>query len=120
MPIRIPFRPRIADALKGYRREDFLADAGAGVTVGLVALPPAMAFAPASAVRPEQGIGTAIVGGLAVSLLGGSRVQIAGPAGAFVAMLYGIAEKYVIANLLIATMMAGCLLLAMGAFRIGT
>jgi SulP family sulfate permease len=88
--------------------------------VALVALPLAMAFAIASGVRPDQGIVTAVVGGLIVSLLGGSRVQIAGPAGAFVALLYGIAEKYGVANLLIATMMAGVLLFAMGAFRLGT
>src|SRR3982074_1267634 len=79
-----------------------------------------MAFGIASGVRPDQGIVTAIVGGLIVSLLGGSKVQIAGPAGAFVAMLYAIVEKYGVANLLIATMMAGVLRFAMGAFRLGT
>src|SRR5882672_2981147 len=79
-----------------------------------------MAFGIASGVRPDQGIATAIVGGLIVSLLGGSKVQIAGPAGAFVAMLYAIVERYGVANLLIATMMAGVLLFAMGAFRLGT
>lgn len=114
------FRPRLWDSLKGYGRSDFAADAGAGVTVALVALPLAMAFAIASGVRPDQGIVTAIVGGLIVSLLGGSRVQIAGPAGAFVGLLYGIAERYGVANLLIATMMAGVLLFAMGALRLGT
>ena len=114
------FRPRLWTSLKGYGRDDFAADAGAGMTVGLVALPLAMAFGIASGVRPDQGIVTAIVGGLVVSLLGGSRVQIAGPAGAFVAMLYGIVERYGVANLLIATMMAGVLLFAMGAFRLGT
>jgi SulP family sulfate permease len=117
---RFSFRPRLWTSLKGYRREDFVADLGAGVTVALVALPLAMAFGIASGVRPDQGIVSAIVGGLLVSLLGGSRVQIAGPAGAFVAMLYSIAEKYGVANLLIATMMAGVLLFAMGAFRLGT
>jgi SulP family sulfate permease len=119
-PFRFSFRPRLLASLKGYRREDFIADAASGVTVALVALPLAMAFAIASGVRPEQGIVTAIVGGVIVSLLGGSKVQIAGPAGAFVAMLYAIAEKYGVANLLIATMMAGVLLFAMGAFRMGT
>ena len=118
--LRLSFRPRLWESLKGYRREDFVADVGAGVTVALVALPLAMAFAIASGVRPDQGIVTAIVGGMLVSLLGGSKVQIAGPAGAFVALLYGIAEKYGVANLLIATMMAGVLLFAMGAFRLGT
>src|SRR4051794_41244274 len=79
-----------------------------------------MAFAIASGVRPEQGIVTSIIAGLLISALGGSRVQIGGPAGAFVALLYAIAEKYGVANLLIATMMAGVLLFAMGAFRMGT
>jgi sulfate permease, SulP family len=106
--------------LRGYRRDDFIADLGSGVTVALVALPLAMAFAIASGVRPEQGIVTAIVGGAIVSLLGGSKVQIAGPAGAFVGLLYAIAEKYGLPNLLIATMMAGALLFAMGALRMGT
>ena len=118
-PLRLSFRPRLWDSLKGYRREDLAADIGSGVTVALVALPLAMAFAIASGVRPEQGIVTAIVGGFIVSLLGGSKVQIAGPAGAFVALLYGIAEKYGVANLLIATMMSGVLLFAMGAARLG-
>ena len=117
---RFSFRPRLRDTLRGYRREDFVADCGAGLTVGMVALPLAMAFGIASGVRPDQGIVTAVVGGFIVSLLGGSRVQIAGPAGAFVGLLYGIAERYGVANLLIATMMAGVLLFAMGAFRLGT
>lgn len=117
---RFSFRPQLWASLKGYKREDFAADTAAGITVALVALPLAMAFAIASGVRPDQGIVTAIIGGFLVSLLGGSKVQIAGPAGAFVAMLYAIAEKYGIANLLIATMMAGVLLFAMGAFRLGT
>jgi len=117
--LRFSFKPRLRESLKGYRREDLVADLGSGVTVALVALPLAMAFAIASGVRPEQGIVTAIVGGFIVSLLGGSKVQIAGPAGAFVALLYGIAEKYGVANLLIATMMAGVLLFAMGAARLG-
>ena len=85
----------------------------------MVALPLAMAFGIASGVRPEQGIATAIIGGFLISVLGGSRVQIGGPAGAFVALLYSIAEKYGVANLLISTMMAGVLLFAMGAFRMG-
>jgi SulP family sulfate permease len=116
----LSFRPRLVASLKGYGRDDFIADLGAGITVGLVALPLAMAFAIASGVRPEQGIVTAIVGGLLVALFGGSRVQIAGPAGAFVGLLYGVVDRYGVANLLIATMMAGVLLFAMGAFRVGT
>jgi SulP family sulfate permease len=118
--IAFAFRPRLWTSLKAYRREDLPADVGAGVTVALVALPLAMAFAIASGVRPEQGIVTAIVGGVLVSLFGGSKVQIAGPAGAFVAMLYAIAAKYGVANLLIATMMAGAILFALGALRLGT
>src|SRR5688572_655125 len=114
------FRPRLLTDLKGYHRDDFVADLGSGITVALVALPLAMAFGIASGVRPDQGIVTAIVGGLIVSVLGGSRVQIAGPAGAFVALLYAIVERYGVANLLIATMMAGVLLFAMGALRLGT
>jgi len=119
-PLRFPFRPRLWASLHGYGRGDLAADVGAGVTVALVALPLAMAFGIASGARPEQGIVTAIVGGLIVSLLGGSKVQIAGPAGAFVGLLYAVVEKYGMANLLIATMMAGVLLFAMGAFRLGT
>ncbi len=118
--MRFPFHPRLWASLKQYRRDDFLTDLGAGITVALVALPLAMAFAIASGVRPEQGLVTAIVGGLIVSVFGGSKVQIAGPAGAFVGLLYGIAEKYGVANLLISTMMAGVLLFAMGALRLGT
>jgi sulfate permease, SulP family len=117
---RFPFRPRLWATLREYSRDDLVTDMGAGITVALVALPLAMAFAIASGVRPEQGIVTAIVGGLIVSVFGGSKVQIAGPAGAFVALLYAIAEKYGVANLLIATMMAGILLFAMGALRMGT
>ena len=107
------FKPRIIEALRGYSRDDFISDLGSGVTVAVIALPLAMAFGIASGVRPEQGIVTAIVAGFLISVLGGSRVQIGGPAGAFVALLYSIAEKYGVANLLIATMMAGVLLLSL-------
>ncbi len=116
---RLRFRPALVDSLKGYRRDDLIADVSAGITVGFVALPLAMAFGIASGVKPEQGIVTAIIGGFLISLLGGSRVQIGGPAGAFVALLYAIAARYGIANLLLATMMAGVLLFAMGALRLG-
>ncbi|MFY8064063.1 MAG: SulP family inorganic anion transporter, partial [Usitatibacteraceae bacterium] len=91
-------------SLRDYRRDDFSSDLSAGITVGIVALPLALAFGIASGVRPEQGLITAIIGGFLISLLGGSRVQIGGPAGAFVALLYAIVEKYGVANLLIATM----------------
>jgi sulfate permease, SulP family len=114
-----PFRPRLLDTLKGYDRPRFLADVGAGLTVGVVALPLAMAFAIASGVKPEQGIVTAIVAGFLISALGGSNVQIGGPAGAFIVIVYGIGERYGLANLLIATMLAGVLLFAMGLFKLG-
>ncbi len=114
------FRPRLVDSLRGYSRDDLRADAAAGVTVGVVALPLAMAFAIASGVKPEQGIFTAIIAGFLIATLGGSRVQIGGPAGAFVVLLYAIAERYGIANLLIATLMAGVLMFAMGALRLGS
>ena len=113
------FRPRLVDTLKGYRREDFTADLSAGVTVGVVALPLAMAFGIASGVKPEAGIFTAIIAGFLISALGGSKVQIGGPAGAFVALLYAIVERYGVPSLLIATIMAGVLLFAMGALRLG-
>ncbi len=114
------FRPRLIDSLRGYRAADFTADVSAGLTVGVVALPLAMAFGIASGVRPEQGIFTAIIGGMLVSLLGGTKVQIGGPAGAFVALLYAIGERYGLANLLIATFMAGLLLFLMGALKLGS
>jgi SulP family sulfate permease len=114
------FRPRLVDSLRGYRAADFTADLSAGVTVGVVALPLAMAFGIASGVRPEQGIFTAIIGGVLISLLGGTKVQIGGPAGAFVALLYAIGERYGLANLLIATLMAGVLLFLMGALKLGS
>ena len=113
------FRPQLLDAVQGYGRADLTADIGAGLTVACVAMPLAMAFGIASGVKPEQGLITAVVGGFLVSALGGSRVQIGGPAGAFVALLYAIAERYGIANLLISTMMAGILLMAMGVFKLG-
>jgi sulfate permease, SulP family len=113
------FRPRLVDAWRGYDRRQFGADAAAGLTVGVVALPLAMAFAIASGVKPEQGLVTAIVAGFLISALGGSQVQIGGPAGAFIVIVYGIVERYGLANLLIATMLAGVLLLLMGWFRLG-
>jgi SulP family sulfate permease len=113
------FRPRLADCLQGYNREIFAKDLGAGITVGIVALPLAMAFAIASGVKPEQGLATAIIAGLLISALGGSRVQIGGPAGAFIVVVYGIVERYGMANLLISTMCAGVLLFALGLFKLG-
>ena len=97
------FHPRLIDALKGYDRQRALADIGAGITVGVVALPLAMAFAIASGVKPEQGLITAIVAGFVIAALGGSNVQIGGPAGAFIVIIYGIVERYGLTNLLIST-----------------
>ncbi|MEF7613663.1 SulP family inorganic anion transporter [Aquincola sp. MAHUQ-54] len=113
------FRPRLLDSLKGYSRQRFAADAGAGLTVGIVALPLAMAFAIASGVKPEAGLFTAIIAGFLISALGGSNVQIGGPAGAFIVIVYGIVERYGLANLLISTILAGVLLFVMGLLRLG-
>ena len=101
------FRPRLVDDLAAYDRSRFGADVGAGLTVGIVALPLAMAFAIASGVKPEQGIFTAIIAGFLISALGGSSVQIGGPAGAFIVIVYGIVQRYGVANLLISTVLAG-------------
>src|SRR5687767_5487793 len=114
-----PFHPYLIDSLRDYNRAKFVKDVSAGVTVGMVALPLAMAFAIASGAKPEQGPFTAIIAGFLISALGGSRVQIGGPAGAFVVIIYGIIAKYGFANLLISTMCAGVLLFAMGLTRLG-
>lgn len=119
MSFSFQFRPRIADALKGYNRGRWVADIGAGATVGIVALPLAMAFAIASGLKPEAGLWTAIIGGFLVSLLGGTNVQIGGPAGAFIVIVYGIVERYGLANLLISTACAGVLLFLLGLFKLG-
>jgi SulP family sulfate permease len=113
------FRPRLLDALQGYDSERLWRDIGAGLTVGIVALPLAMAFAMASGFKPEAGIWTAIIGGALVAALGGSAVQIAGPAGAFIVVVYGIIERHGMANLLVCTALAGVLLCLMGLFRLG-
>ncbi len=119
LPPLHPFRPRLLDALKGYDKRRALADVGAGITVGVVALPLAMAFAIGAGVKPESGIFTAIIAGFLVAALGGSNVQIGGPAGAFIVIVYGIVERYGLANLFISTMLAGMLLFAMGLFKLG-
>ena len=115
-----PFRPYLLKSLKGYTGEQFGADLMAGITVGVVALPLAMAFAIASGVKPEAGIFTAIIAGFIISALGGSRVQIGGPAGAFIVIVYGIIAQYGLANLLLSTIMAGVLLFVMGLTRVGS
>jgi sulfate permease, SulP family len=114
------FRPRLLEALKGYDRHRLTGDVGAGLTVGIVALPLAMAFAIASGLKPEAGLWTAIIAGFVISALGGSSVQIGGPAGAFIVIVYGIVERYGLANLLIATSCAGVLLFVLGMLKLGT
>ena len=111
--------PKIVTALKDYNREKFLGDLTAGVIVGVVALPLAIAFAIASGVTPDRGLWTAIVAGFLISLLGGSRVQIGGPTGAFVVIVYGIVQKYGIDGLTVATLMAGVILIGMGIAKLG-
>ena len=106
--------------MAGYTRERFFKDAGSGLTVGIVALPLAMAFAIASGLKPEAGIWTAIIAGALIASLGGSAVQIGGPAGAFIVIVYGIVERYGLANLLISTTCAGVLLFLLGFFKLGT
>ena len=114
------FRPKLVDSLKGYTREHLGSDIAAGLTVGVVALPLAMAFAIASGLKPEAGLFTAIIAGFLISALGGSKVQIGGPAGAFIVIVYGILERYGLANLIIATAASGVLLFIMGLLKLGT
>ncbi len=117
--MKIQFRPKLLDTLPGYGRSGLAGDISAGITVGVLALPLAMAFAIASGMSPTAGIWTAIVAGLLISLLGGSKVQIGGPTGAFIPIIYAIVVDHGVQNLLIATMMSGVLLFAMGALRLG-
>lgn len=119
LPPLARFRPRLLDDLRGYDRAQLARDTGAGLTVGIVALPLAMAFAIASGLKPEAGLWTAIIGGLLVSLLGGSSVQIGGPAGAFIVIVYGIVERHGLGSLLISTAAAGVLLFLMGLLKLG-
>src|SRR5262245_57106214 len=112
--------PKLWEILPTYTRQNLFADLIAGVTVGLVALPLAMAFAISSGVRPEAGIYTAIVAGFIVSALGGSRCQIAGPTGAFVVIVAGIVTEFGISGLLMCTAMAGAMLLLMGLTGLGS
>ncbi|MBR7170855.1 MAG: sodium-independent anion transporter, partial [Prevotella sp.] len=114
------FRPKLVSTLKNYNRKTFMADLMAGVIVGIVALPLAIAFGIASGVTPEKGIITAIVAGLIISVFGGSKVQIGGPTGAFIIIIYGIIQQYGINGLAIATLMAGAFLILFGLLRLGT
>jgi SulP family sulfate permease len=120
LPPLAPFRPRLLQDLRGYTRQKFALDFGAGATVGIVALPLAMAFAIASGLKPEAGLWTAIIAGFLISALGGTSVQIGGPAGAFIVIVYGIVERYGLANLLISTVSAGVLLFLLGWLRLGS
>src|SRR5829696_6352616 len=111
--------PKLATTLKGYNREQLIADVTAGVIVGIVAIPLAIAFAIASGVTPQQGLWTAIIAGFLISALGGSRVQIGGPTGAFVVIVYGIVQKHGIDGLTVATLMAGVMLVIFGVAKFG-
>ena len=113
------FRPRLLSTLRGYSRASLRDDTLAGLTVGIVALPLAMAFAIASGVSPQSGIFTAIIAGFIVSALGGTRVCIGGPTGAYIVILFGIVSKYGFTNLMLCTFMAGVLLVLMGMLRLG-
>ncbi len=117
--MKIAFRPKLLDCLPDYNRAQFAKDLASGITVGVLALPLAMAFAIASGCSPAAGIWTAIIAGFVTAALGGSRVQIGGPTGAFIPIIYGIVAAHGYANLMGATMLAGIFLLAMGLARLG-
>src|SRR6478609_7928344 len=114
------FKPKILETLKSYTRQQFAKDVVAGLIVGIVALPLAIAFAIASGVSPEKGLFTAIIAGFVISAFGGSRVQIGGPTGAFIVIVYGIVQQYGVNGLIIATFMAGILLILMGVLKLGS
>ncbi|MFI5357394.1 MAG: SulP family inorganic anion transporter [Opitutales bacterium] len=120
MRFSIPFHPKLLDALRGYTREQFRRDFSAGLNVMILAFPLSMAFAIASGVKPEMGLFTAIIGGSLIALLGGSRVQIAGPTGAFVIITYSIVHTFGYHGLFLCTMMAGAMLCVMGFARMGS
>lgn len=113
------FKPELIKSLKGYTGKMFVNDLIAGIIVGIVALPMAIAFAIASGVTPEKGIFTAIIAGFIISALGGSKVQIGGPTGAFVVIIYGVVTEYGTAGLMTATIMAGIILVLLGVFKLG-
>lgn len=117
---KLDFQPKFFSCIKNYNKNTFMSDLMAGVIVGIVALPLAIAFAIASGVSPEKGIVTAIIAGFIVSFLGGSKVQIGGPTGAFIVIVYGVIQQYGLAGLTIATMIAGVLLILIGVFKLGT
>ena len=114
------FKPKLFDTFKNYSRQQFSKDLLSGIIVGIVALPLAIAFAIASGVSPEKGLFTAVIAGFIISALGGSRVQIGGPTGAFIVVVYGIVQQFGINGLIVATFMAGVILIIMGFARLGT
>lgn len=114
------FYPKLFSTLKNYTKEQFYSDLMAGVIVGIVALPLAIAFGIASGVSPEKGLFTAIIAGFIISFFGGSKVQIGGPTGAFIVIVYGIVQEFGVAGLAIATMIAGVMLIAMGLLKLGS
>ena len=114
------YKPKLVSCLRNYDKKTFMADLMAGIIVGIVALPLAIAFGIASGVSPEKGIITAIVAGLLISIFGGSKVQIGGPTGAFIVIIYGIIEQYGMSGLTIATFMAGVFLILLGVMRLGS
>jgi SulP family sulfate permease len=120
MLFNFQFKPKFFETIKTYNRQKFIADLMAGTIVGIVALPLAIAFGIASGVSPEQGLKTAIIAGFVISFLGGSSVQIGGPTGAFIVIVYGIVQQYGIDGLMIATLLAGVMLVLMGVFKLGT
>lgn len=117
---KLDFHPKSLTCLRGYNKTTFMSDLMAGVIVGIVALPLAIAFAIASGVSPEKGIITAVIAGFIVSALGGSKVQIGGPTGAFIVIVYGVIQQYGISGLTVATIIAGVLLILLGVFKLGT
>ncbi len=120
MSMKGMFKPKLFDTLKNYSGKQFSNDVLAGIIVGIVALPLAIAFAIASGVTPEKGLITAVIAGFIISAMGGSRVQIGGPTGAFIVIVYGIVQMYGVSGLIIATFMAGIMLIIMGFARLGT
>ena len=120
MEKRLDFQPKLIGTLRNYSKERFMTDLMAGIIVGIVALPLAIAFGIASGVSPEKGLVTAIIGGFVVSLLGGCNVQIGGPTGAFIVIVYGIIQNFGLEGLAVATLIAGVILVVMGALRLGT
>jgi sulfate permease, SulP family len=118
--MKISFKTKLVDSLRHYNKTLFLKDLMAGIIVGIVALPLAIAFGIASGVSPERGLITAIIGGFIISFFGGSKVQIGGPTGAFIVIVYGIVEQYGTSGLILATLMAGIMMFLMGALKLGS